>query len=367
MRAVLSPAYGGPLDAARRASHLPILDGLRGLAALSVVLYHFDERRFPFGAFGVLVFFVLSGFLITWLLCAEQERTGTLSLGRFYARRSLRLFPAFYAYWMITMVLSLALRWRGGRPFPIAQAVASFFYVGNYYQGLNAYPESGFSHTWSLGVEEQFYLLWPALFIALVRLTLKRRAGVIAVLIGTAWVIRLSLHVLGAPEAYIYTAFETRADQLLVGCLAAVVLRAGLARTLVRALTATPALVLVTLVALGSSVFADAHHGTRYRNTIGFCVEPALVAVLIVQLTAAHRHPLARWLDGKTMVFLGALSYSIYLYQQLVLYFVPKLFPSWLPFVARLSISIAVTVLVVWISYRLVEAPFNKLRARFAS
>ena len=103
------------------------------------------------------------------------------------------------------------------------QAWASFFYVANYYQGLNGYPSSGFSHTWSLGIEEQFYLLWPAAFLMFA----NRPRRMFAVLVGGIAVIdvyRAILHNAGAPEEYIYTAFDTRLDHLLVGCAIAVAL-----------------------------------------------------------------------------------------------------------------------------------------------
>jgi peptidoglycan/LPS O-acetylase OafA/YrhL len=360
--------YGASLDDALGARHMPVLDGLRAIAALLVVLYHFDERRFlPAGGFGVLVFFVLSGFLITWLLCAEVERTGKVSLRRFYARRSLRIFPAFYVYWAITTAMLLVLQARTGKPVPWAQAASSFFYVCNYYQGLHHYPPSGYSHTWSLGVEEQFYLVWPALFIALARTAGRQRVLWVLSIIAASWAARLTLFFVGAPEEYLYTAFEARCDQLMLGCLVAVTLRAGLARGLVRALTSTPALLVLTLGALGASRAAESHFGPNYRNSIGFCVEPGLVALLIVQLFGSHKHVVVRWLDSRPMKVLGAMSYSIYLYQQLVLHFAPRFVPASAPMLIRLPITVAAVIAVAWLSYRFIETPLNKYKARFAA
>ena len=138
---------------------IPALDGLRAIAAFLVVLYHGGIAVSP-GGLGVLAFFVISGFLITWLLLDEQERHGGVSLRLFYVRRTLRIFPAFYVYWVLVVALS-AIRHRVVWP----QAIASLFYVNNYYQGLFGDPNTGLSHSWSLGVEEQFYLLWAPAFI----------------------------------------------------------------------------------------------------------------------------------------------------------------------------------------------------------
>jgi peptidoglycan/LPS O-acetylase OafA/YrhL len=363
----LNRRYGGDLDRALSSRHMPVLDGLRALAAMAVVFYHFDEERFPIGGTGVLAFFVLSGFLITWLMCDEAERTSTISLRRFYARRSLRIFPAFYVYWLAALALALLLHVQKGRPMPWAQAAASFFYVCNYYQGLNHYPSSGFSHTWSLGVEEQFYLLWPAAFCMIVRLSPLRRVYATAGLVALFFAIRLTLHlVVGVPEEYVYTAFETRADQLAVGCLLAVVLRSGVATGIVRVLI-TPAATLATLGLFVASQYLSFTRGTGYRNVVGFSIEPALVATLILQLFAAHRSPWVRWLDSRPMRFLGGLSYSIHLYQQLVLHILPRFVPKTIPMLVRLPISAGAVVLVAYASYRFVEQPFNRMKARFAA
>ena len=114
---------------------------------------------------GVLAFFVLSGFLITWLLLKEHERYGSISLRLFYIRRSLTIFPAFYVYAAIVIGGLLVV---GGR-IVWPQVAASLLYVNNYYQAIYGDPNTGLSHTWSLGVEEQFYLLWPVVFVSLLR------------------------------------------------------------------------------------------------------------------------------------------------------------------------------------------------------
>src|SRR5438105_3314001 len=171
-----SPAATSPpstLGRSLSARHLPALDGLRMVSAFLVVLYHSGFEHVP-GGHGVLAFFVISGFLITWLLLQEEARRGAVSLRLFYVRRTLRIFPAFYAFWLLwTGALLLS-----GRPIHWPQALSALGYVSNYYQAISGDPNTGYSHTWSLAIEEQFYLLWPMSFIAL-----RRRPRAIAILV----------------------------------------------------------------------------------------------------------------------------------------------------------------------------------------
>jgi peptidoglycan/LPS O-acetylase OafA/YrhL len=332
---------------------IPKLDFLRAVSAAIVILYHSGNTIVPAG-YGVLTFFVISGFLITWLLLQENEKSGTVSLKGFYMRRSLRIFPAFYVYWIIAIAL-LAFHAR----IPWAQAIASFFYVCNYYQGLHGYPSTPFSHTWSLGVEEQFYLLWPWVFYYF-----RNRLGTLAqglcIAIPVLWLYRSLLHFHGVDEAYIYTSFETRVDAILCGCLLAILLFTGVARTALATIRRGRYLP-ITLLLLTASVVANNHHGIGYRNVIGFSIDPILIAVLIAQLIV-FRH--ADWMDATPISYLGRISYSTYLYQQLVIPFVVRMFPkiSGAPFMA---LTLAITWIVAAISFECVEKPFLKLKDRF--
>ncbi len=360
------------LDGLRRrpTTQVPALDALRSLAILLVVVGHasaentrlagasnaFASLFFVRGGFvGVDLFFVLSGYLIGRELWLEVERTGGIAVGRFMLRRSFRIWPLYFFFFFFVIVVL------GRADFANGKWWSDAVFLTNY---VNRGVVMG---SWSLGVEEQFYLVWPAVFLALAHTAGRRRVAWVAAIILASWVARLTLFFLDAPEAYIYTAFETRCDQLMCGCLVAVTLRAGLARGAVRALTRAPGLLLVTILALAASRVAEVRFGTSYRDTVGFCVEPGLVALLIVQLFAAHRHPAVRWLDARPMRFLGALSYSIYLYQQLVLHFVPRFVPASLPLVVRLPVTVGLVVVVGWLSHRLVEAPINRYKARFAA
>jgi len=340
---------------------LASLDGLRAVAAFLVVFYHFGIQVSP-GGLGVLAFFVLSGFLITWLLLAEQQRFGTVSLRAFYARRVLRLFPAFYVYWFLATVTVLAL----GKRFVFGEALAAFFYVHNYYQAFQDTPATAFSHTWSLGVEEQFYLLWPVLFLLLgLRHNLRHMAVGLAVIVFAVWVWRTVLVFgVGVPQRYVYSAFDTRADHLLIGCLLAVALRARFVPRFWRVLCTSPVMSLLTVSLTIITCVAEYRLGTTFRNTVSFLVHPLLIAVLIPQLISFRATMMWSWLNWRPVRYLGRISYSIYLYQQIAME-PPKQLLATYPWALRLAVSVAVVVGVASASHWLIEKPFLRLKDRY--
>jgi len=325
---------------------IPSLDGLRAFAVFLVILFHFGFARVN-GALGVEVFFTLSGFLITWLLLRENERTGGISFTAFYQRRSLRIFPAFYAYWLF----GLALYWVRGHEIPWASVVASALYVENYRSALVPGDSNFLSHTWSLAIEEQFYLLWPLLFWRF-RNDLQRLTRVLVGIIAGVWILRAALHAAGVPQAYLYCAFESRMDQLAVGCLLAVVLFRGTVPGFCAAVTASPWLLPITL---GALLLSGSFHGDMtYRYTVGYALEPLLTAALIVQAVYYAERPAGRVFNWWFVAYLGQISYSLYLYQQLTL-FTARRFTASFPVVVQLVFAIAVTIVFAALSYHLIE------------
>lgn len=359
---VLSPV--SPLPSALReglsSPHLPGLDGLRMVAVMLVALFHFGFPAVP-GSHGVLAFFVLSGFLITWLLLKEQERFGSISLRQFYLRRVLRIFPAFYAFWLLLTGVLLVL----DKPIVWGQALSAFFYVNNYYQAIHGEINTYYSHTWTLGIEEQFYLLWPLALRALGRQP-RRIATALVAVIGSIWVYRAMLHVgVGVRPVYIYEAFDTRADHLAMGCLLAVVLRNGYLPQLWRRLC-TPPMSILVFALLVTSIGLTYAFGEGYRNVVGFAVDPLLVAVFIAQMISLREMPLWRWLNWRPVRYLGVLSYSIYLYQQVVVWVVREAFLAY-PLPLQLGAALAAVILAAAASYHLVEQPFLRLKERIGN
>ena len=337
---------------------LPGLDGIRAIAALMVVVNHHDFTVVS-GALGVTMFFVLSGFLITWLLLAEHDDTGTVSLRHFYIRRSLRIFPAFYAYAALVIGLAIAT----SREIDWPHTISSLLYVSNYYVAMNGEVATPLSHSWSLGIEEQFYLLWPLAFL-LLRRHRRRMAMALACAIAVVWIRRAALSLGGTTWTYIHYAFDTRADQLLVGCLLAVSLKAGLARGLFDRVTRSVWLSAATAVLLLASVPAGRAWGTRYQQTVGFALQPVIVAALIVQVIALRDTALWGWLNVKWVAYLGTISYSVYLYQQIVPGPVMRALDHQ-PAFFQLAVSCVVILALATASYQLVERPFLRLKRRF--
>lgn len=340
-------------------SHLPALDGLRAIAVFLVIFYHFG-LPFPAGL-GVIIFFVLSGFLITWLLLKEQENYGTISIRKFYLRRTLRILPAFYCFWLLCLVFLVvahkAVHW--------PTAFASFFYVNNYYQAFHGDPNTWFSHTWSLAVEEQFYLLWAPLFF-LIGKHRKRLAWLLAGLIASAWIYReLLVFVFRVREGYIYEAFDTRLDQLLIGCLLAVLLRSKVLAGFWRTICGNVGFSALTVALLFGSAFLQVQFGAQYRDICALTLDPVLAALLLVQAISFRSTVFWRWLEFPVVRFLGAISYSLYLYQQIVMHPVRERLHGF-PVMVQLAVAVGVVIFLASVSFVFIEMPFLDLKTRFS-
>lgn len=352
-RSAWAREFRGRLDR----SAIPGLDGIRALAVLLVIANHFGFEWIN-GALGVLIFFVLSGFLITWLMLKELDRTGTVSLRQFYRRRVLRIFPAFYCFWLCGVGIYLA----RGHYLDWGQALSAFFYFSNYWMGLVPSDCMLFPHTWSLSIEEQFYLLWPALFL-LARRRPRHLPWYLGAAIVAVWIHRALLHlVFNVRPEYIYRAFDTRLDHLAVGCLLAILVRRGSLDRAARALTASSWLPVLTLALLFAAQLG--HKSLTFIYTVGYAFEPLLTAVFLLQLVwfsgrggwALFEHPVTR--------YLGRISYPLYLWQQLTLYTSKRLLAAQ-PVALQFVFALAITVAFASASYLIVEKPFLKLKSRF--
>jgi peptidoglycan/LPS O-acetylase OafA/YrhL len=344
-------------------SQIPALNGIRAIAVFLVIFYHYGLRlpggfKVP-GAHGVLIFFVMSGFLITWLLLKENEKHGRVSLSGFYRRRVLRIFPAFYFYWALLVTILLL----GHHEIIWPQTISSFLYLSNYYQAIFGDPNNGFSHTWSLAIEEQFYLFWPFLF-AKFRHDLKKMTVFLVGLIGSVWIYRCILYFgLHASQEYFYAAFDARLDSLMVGCLLAVLLKRGALMRFWESVCRGYAAPVFAILLFVTSVFLGPVLFPRYRDVIGLAIEPLLIAVIIVQAIALSSTSLFKWMEWGWVRFLGQISYSLYLYQQLTLQSVHKRLIGQ-PEIVQLSAAVAVTILAACFSFYVIERPFLKLKDR---
>lgn len=341
-------------------SNIAALDAIRGVSAVAVVVAHTLGPR-QLGSMAVAVFFVLSGFLITWLLVKESDNTGRVSLRNFYIRRALRIFPAFYVFWIIC-IGAAALR---GTQIPWGLAGAAFFYIGDYYQSFHYVRHDIMGNIWSLGVEEKFYLIWPFVFESLHRnpaKLLKLASSVIAAI----WLYRVIMTTtLSLPPNYLRYAFEARFDNILFGCVLALGFRLGKLDPILRLVARVSLLPVVIGALLLGLVFLENRLGPTYHYVLGMSLDSTLIAVMLIQFVYLAAMRGWTWLDHPILKFFGRISYSLYLYHVVVLHsihhYVPHLRPRW----ADLLIA-AGSLAAAYCSYRVIEKPFLQLKGRFA-
>jgi len=345
----------------RIAKHVPELDGLRGIAILSVIIHH---QLTPFtmsgGFLGVDLFFVLSGFLITTLLLAEFTKTASISLKNFYMRRLLRLGPAlaiylfaslFVAYLTQTIALTRQLKF-------IAFAV---FYSTNWRMAFGW--DSVLDPTaiiWSLSIEEQFYLVWPLVLFGCLAFKVRVRhiAAGLGVVILTILIHRYSMLAGGTDLTRLYYGSDTRADTLLVGCLFGLLnaKNISLPGKWLKGAGVVAALALAWLISVAE--FSD-----RILYQGGFTMVAVVCGILIFVAANAPPRILSSALRFAPLRWLGHISYGLYLWHWLVVrnasfYWLGRWESS-----AKLALAVGIAAT----SFYLIEKPFNQLKTRFAA
>jgi peptidoglycan/LPS O-acetylase OafA/YrhL len=303
----------------RRIPHYPALDGLRAIAVLAVIAYHDNYQWAKGGFLGVDLFFVLSGFLITSLLVAEFDHERRISLGGFWSRRARRLLPA-----LLLVVFLIALYTSSIVPkIEYGQlrgdGLASLFYVANwrfilagqsYFAGV-AYP-SPFRHLWSLAIEEQFYLLWPLVFLG-VTVVLKRSlrfltwlcVGGAAVSVALMWA---TYDAIDPSRSYYGT--DTRMHTILVGCVLALVLHR--ARSLPRSRAWLQGVGIAAAIACAAAFYFVSDQASAYYH--GGSLLFAIVVALLIAGVTRPGSIVARPLSWRPLRWIGMISYGLYLW-----------------------------------------------------
>ncbi len=353
----------------------PSLDGLRALSVAVVLLYHGGFSWMHGGFFGVEVFFVVSGFLITSLLLDEHDRTDRIAFGQFWKRRARRLFPALYAV-LLAVAVWAALAGTAEQQSQLRRDIVwSIFYVNNWGQILGDIPYFAgdpplLRHLWSLAVEEQWYLIWPLLFVALMRIRLPRRivggfvfgAAVLA-FVYMAWMQSRAPSTLGGPPAifdgldrtnYMYLSTITRSGGLLLGASAAFVWRPW------RWAHAADAPAGRLLDPLGAGAVASLGCAAAVASiTAGYVYQwlMALVSVLSLVAVLVAVHPASigfrRIMSWPPLVQVGKRSYGLYLWSWPIFVVVGATTGS----VAAFLWAMFLTIVVAEASYRFLEGP----------
>ena len=335
----------------------PGLDGVRGVAILLVLGQHAMTRPLVDGFVGVTVFFCLSGYLITTLLVAELA-SGSLDVRSFYRRRAARLGPALATVVAVTIVVLLIDRPDLGAGQVLAPAGAAVTYTTSLFDWTNhAFATKDyFNYTWSLSVEEQFYLLWPFALLWGYRRHPRAFAGVIAALIAGSLALDLYLGLTQQIkyDPHEYFGSDTNALPILVGSLLAIVVHQGWLSRAVRRLAPCALVAVVLLPVLAS-------RNEIYRPSLVIVAGTALTLVTLIGVVSRPRSALGSLLASRPLRWLGERSYSIYLWNVLARIAILDLLGHT---VAGDIIWIAAFVVLAEVSFRIVERP---LRARLAS
>ena len=349
-----------------RLGYRPALDGLRGVFILLVLGFHLNLPWLRGGFLGVDGFFVLSGFLITTLLLTEWRAAGALRLRAFYLRRALRLLPALYVL-LLLYAAGTALFLTGERAHNNWVGIgAAFVYVSNWVVAFdpqrNLLALGMLFVTWSLAIEEQFYLIWPPLLRVLLRRQVSYRrlmGGVLLLILATAgW--RAGLFAAGAPLTRVVYGSDTRADALLMGCLVSLIVLTVPPARLAAGARLRQGLLLGLLVPAGW-VLTSAVGTHPLFLWGGSTLVAAGVGLLILQLVSQPPARLTRVLAWPPLVGLGRISYGIYLWHTLPALALANnriLGPALVP------VQVGVALLVGWISYRYVEQPALRWKQR---
>ena len=345
----------------------PALDGLRAIAVLSVLAYHFGADWAQGGFLGVDMFFVLSGYLITSLLLVEWARSGRIQFAAFWARRARRLLPALF---LVLIAVAIWARielpsnqWRAIR----LDALWTFFYTANWHfiaagQSYFSSTPSPLRHTWSLAIEEQFYLVWPLVVLGALYFARGKHWLLTTIcgvgIVGSLVVLSSTYHEDADPSRPYYGT-DARASQLLVGALLAILLlhwtpRARNARLILQWL-AIPASILI----IYAFVEASDRGATLYRG--GFLVFAVCTAIVVAAIVQETRNPLKAGLSLAPMRWVGRVSYGVYLWHwPIAVALTPQHIgiSGWELDLLRVAATFAVAAL----SYYLVELPIRQRR-----
>lgn len=355
--------------------YLPSLDGLRGVSILAVMAFNTQPLFIKGGFVGVDIFFVLSGFLITTLLVQNFNRTSGIGLKHFYFRRALRLFPALFALLIFYAVYAFLFQPADKAVMTLKGELYTLFYVANWVQvPPNSTHMGGLSHAWSLSVEEQFYIIWPLFLLLLLKLKSKR---VMILILLSLVTISVSLNVwfwqTGVPYLRMYFGSDTRANEILIGCIAALLLSWGTFQRIESSKWAGQfnwvkwtfhSMALVSILGIVLSFFV-LHHYDAFIYNGGFALISIGVSFIILDLVL-FPSPISRVFEFAILAWIGRISYGLYLWHFPVFEASRQLFEGRTNAIFYKVFGLVVTFMVAAASFYFLEQPFLKLRRRFS-
>jgi peptidoglycan/LPS O-acetylase OafA/YrhL len=365
-----------PVPSVKSTPRIPSLDGLRAVSIFLVLALHTLQRfslkhHVPliwYGIFdgqtGVLIFFVISGYLITTLLLQEQQKRGSISLRGFYFRRAMRILPPLYAYVGVLLLLG----WARRLAIVKLDIISSLFFFHDY-----AHAEMwSLEHFWSLSIEEQFYLIWPFVLIYCLRRPGKQgrqKAVLVAVaVVCLSPVIRVlcfSLHSSYIHNQYLRNSYalHMHADSLMFGCLIALWQGVPQFERLYKMATKMwwlpPSLVLI-------SDCINAYFSNKWQLPFGYTICGASTAIFLLWCVRNPSSLVGRVLNARLIMHIGVLSYSIYLWQTLFLHNAnATVFGPTRRYIGSFPGNWLAVLVVASLSFYLVEKPSLRLRNRF--
>ena len=344
-----------------RYGHVPSLDGLRALSVVLVLLSHFVSARIFPGSLGVYVFFVISGFLITRLLLAEEKHTGVISLRKFYIRRAIRLYPVVIAYTLCVVSVYILSR----RDIDWKQPLGSLFYFANYVYA--PMPRERWQDTmpfeplWSLSVEEHFYFILPALIILLNKAPRKILITMVIVCVSCL-IYRIILSNINYDliyTNYFYMRTESRIDSLAYGVGMAALCEFDRGRKILARIASYRGMAIGALILIFTLIYRDEIFRETFRYSLqGVAIFMCVSGVLFSKTFFAY------FLNISPIKFIGRLSYSLYVWS----IGVPPLIALLLPGRGALQIflSLGLAFGLASLSYFCLEKPVMRLRHRFS-
>lgn len=364
-----------PQIAQSRFGYVPAIDGLRAVSILMVIAFHcggpVSKALFPNGGWlGVDVFFVISGYLITSILLNEQKRKDDISLKNFYMRRALRLMPVFAAF------LAANYFFYQGQKDTLAGVVIAGLYMADYDLALGWLKTMGIPArvSWSLAVEEKFYLLWPSV-LKFVRLRVSglARVALSAIALCLGW--KAYLIVSGASWLRLTGAFDTKIDVIMIGCLAAIFAQSAACSEIIRRVLGSrfvPLLLFAALLIIPRIVVHPSNLPSPAAAVLFWDLSMPLYAMLaacvILSLQVQSQSLVSKFLSTPLMTWLGRLSYSLYLWHAfafgIVAFAIQQKFVNttlFEPAIYAVSIAMAAS------SYYLIEKPCLNLKSKLSA